>query len=63
MSKKYTYEGAVYAFDNLASSHWTASTWAVSESRAISNLKYRFRRFAGMVNNTPITFSGKLTVS
>ncbi len=63
MSKKYTYEGAVYAFDNLATNHWKASTWAASEARAISNLKYRFRQFAGMVQRTPITFDGRLTVS
>ncbi len=63
MSRKYTYEGAVYAFDNLAARHWKASTWAVSEARAISNLKYRFRQSAGMVHHTPITFDGRLTVS
>ena len=63
MSRKYTYRGAVYAFDDLVMANWEASTWAVSEAKAVANLKYRFRQFAGMVNHTPITFSGKLIVS
>lgn len=62
MSKKYTYKGAVYAFNNLVSTHWEASTWAISEKKAISNLKYRFRKYAGL-NQVPIRFSGTLTVS
>lgn len=63
MGKKYTYKGAVYAHGSLVSSNWEASTWAISEEKAMSNLKYRFRKFAGMVNNTPITFSGKIFAS
>lgn len=47
MSRKYTYKGAVYAFDNLVAAHWEASTWAISEAKAVSNLKYRFRKTAG----------------
>lgn len=62
MSTKYTYKGAVYAFDNLIAAHWEASTWATSEAKAVSNLKHRFRKTAGLVNYTPITFSGKITV-
>lgn len=63
MSKKYTYRGAVYAFGNLVTARWEASTWAISESKAVANLKYRFRQVAGMVNYIPITFSGKFIVS
>lgn len=63
MSRKYTYRGAVYAFDSLVAVHWEASTWAISEAKAVANLKYRFRQSAGMVNHTPITFSGRLIVS
>lgn len=63
MSRKYTYRGAVYAFDNLVAAHWEASTWAISEAKAVANLKYRFRKFAGMVNHVPITFSGNIIIS
>lgn len=63
MGRQYTYEGEVYAFNNLAARHWKASTWAASEAKAISNLKYRFRKAAGMVSNIPITFIGKITIS
>ena len=62
MSRKYTYRGAVYAFDSLVAAHWEASTWAISEAKAVVNLKYRFRQSAGMANHTPITFSGRLIV-
>lgn len=63
MSRKYTYKGAVYAFDNLIAVCWEASTWAISEAKAVSNLKYQFRRAAGIANYTPISLPGKLTVS
>lgn len=63
MSRKYTYQGAVYAFDNLVVAHWEASTWAISEAKAVANLKHRFRQTSGMVNHIPITFSGKLIIS
>ena len=63
MSRKYTYRGAVYAFGNLVTAHWEASTWAISEAKAVANLKYRFRKYAGIVNHVPITFSEKLVVT
>ena len=63
MSKRYTYKGAVYAFNNLITSHWEASTWAVSEAKAMTNLKHRFRKSVGMLNHIPITLPGKITLS
>lgn len=63
MGRQYTYEGAVYAFNDIVSYRWKASTWAVSKEKAIANLKYRFRKSAGMIQSIPITFSGKITVS
>ncbi len=63
MSRKYTYKGAVYVFKNLVATKWEASTWAISEAKAIANLKYRFKQSAGIVSHTPITFSGELLVS
>ena len=62
-NKKYTYQGAVYAFGSLVATKWEASTWAPSEAKAVSNLKHRFRQFAGIVGHTPITFSGKIVTS
>lgn len=62
MNKKYTYQGMVYAFDSLVATQWEGSTWAISEVKAVANLKHRFRQSAGIVNHIPITFSGKMTV-
>lgn len=63
MSRKYTYKGAVYVFNNIVANYWEASTWAISEAKAVANLKYRFRKDTGMVNSVPITLTGKITVS
>lgn len=60
MQNKYTYEGPVYVFDTLAERSWKASTIAVSEAKAVSNLKYRFRKESGLVNNIPIKLIGKI---
>ena len=42
MSRKYTYRGAVYAFDSLVAAHWEASTWAISEAKAVAMSTQRF---------------------
>ena len=60
MSKKYTYKGAVYAFNKLVATHWEASTWAVSEAKAAANLKHRFRKQVRIANHTPIVLDGLL---
>lgn len=63
MNKKYTYKGAVYAYDKLVEHYWESSTWARSERKAVSNLKHQYRKFAGMINRIPITFQGKVIAS
>jgi hypothetical protein len=61
-NKKYVYEGAVYARDSLVSERWKAVTWASSESKAISNLKYRFRNDYYYEPCVPLSLPGSLTV-
>lgn len=60
MKEKYEYEGAVYAFGELASAHWKASTWAISPKKAITNLKYRFRIDNNYSYRTPLEMPGAL---
>lgn len=64
MGKKYTYKGAVYTYgNNLMTSNWEASTWAISSAKAVANLKYRFRKMTGLTHQVPVSLPGKLTIS
>lgn len=60
-NKQYTFDGAVYVFNRLVEARWTATTTAPTKAKAISNLKYRFRKLSGLVNNIPIVFEGHFT--
>ena len=40
----YLYDGPVMEFDNCFANRWTASTRAVSEKKARSNLTYQFKK-------------------
>ena len=63
MNKKYTYRGAVYVSGKLVTDSWEASTWAVSKARAVTNLKHRFRKRAGLVVHIPVVFSGTIVAA
>ena len=63
MKKQYTYMGPVYVFDRLVADRWTGSTWAVSKEKAITNLKYRFRKDNRIENYTPISMPGELVAN
>lgn len=49
---KYFYSGPVRQFTNVLSPRWEAATWAVSESQALSNLSWRYKKEHGMTINT-----------
>lgn len=49
----YYYDGPVMAFDQCVANHWTATTWAVSERKARSNLTYRFKKETGKNSKYP----------
>lgn len=58
----YSYDGPVLEFDKIVANHWCAETYAVSESKARSNLAFQFKKETGRVPRTKITIPGKLTV-
>ena len=58
---KYSYAGPVMSFDDVIHSHWTGSTYAVSEQKARNNLAYRYRKEHGMSVETRVTLPGKVT--
>lgn len=60
--KQYSYDGPVMEFDTCIKNSWKASTFAVSEKKARSNLTYQFKRMNNRLPNTKITLPGKLTL-
>ena len=58
----YSYNGPVLEFDKIVANRWQAQTYAVSESKARSNLAFQFKRDTGRVPRTKITLPGKIGV-
>lgn len=60
MMHRYTYDGPVTEFGKCIESHWKAATYAVSESKARSNLAYQFKMEYGKTRNSKISLPGKI---
>lgn len=58
--KLYIYDGPVELFDACIDQKWTAETYAVSEKKALSQLKYRYKREYGLVANARINLPGEI---
>lgn len=56
----YSYCGPVMAFDKVIANRWSGQTYAVSESKARSNLAFQFKKESGRVPRTNITLPGKI---
>ena len=61
--QQYFYDGPVKEFDTIINPRWKASTYATSESKARSNLMYRYKRINRKTPNAKITLTGKLTTN
>lgn len=57
---QYRYCGPVKEFDDIINSRWDATTYAVTEAKAKSNLVYRYKREHGKAADCKITLPGKL---
>lgn len=57
---KYSYDGPVMEFDRCVANRWKASTYAVSEKKARSNLTYQYKKRNNKLPNTMITLPGKI---
>lgn len=58
--KEYAYSGPVMEFDNCIERNWKASTYAISEKKALSNLAFRYKRDHNRAPNARITLPGKI---
>lgn len=56
----YAYSGPVMEFDICIASNWKASTYAISEEKARSNLAYRFKKQNNRNPNAKIILPGKI---
>lgn len=59
---KYIYNGPVMEFEKCIANHWEASTYAVSEKKARSNLIFRFKQETNKMPYAKIVLPGKITM-
>ena len=56
----YIYTGPVFLFDDCINRYWKAETIAVSKEKALSNLKYQYKKKAKLAVNSKISLPGKI---
>ena len=57
---QYSYSGPVIIFGRCVSNNWTASTYAVSEKKAKSNLMYQYKKQNNKVAGVRVELPGKI---
>lgn len=57
---KYSYNGPVIENGRQVLSHWSASTYAVSESKARNNFIFRYKKENNLFKGTPVSLPGKI---
>ena len=56
----YSYDGPVVSFGTCIMNNWKASTYAVSESKARSNLTYQFKKKHNKTASAKVDLPGKV---
>lgn len=59
---KYLYDGPVMLFNTCIQHRWTATTYAVSEKKARSNLAFQYKKNNNKLPNSKIILPGKITM-
>lgn len=59
---QYSYRGPVMEFDRCVMDRFEASTAAVSERKALSNLTFQFKRRYSKPANSKISLPGKIVL-
>lgn len=60
---KYLYDGPVMEFETCIQHRWQATTYAVSEKKARSNLAFQYKRNTNRTANTKINLPGKIILA
>lgn len=58
---RYDFEGFVEVFGKIAWSECRMTTWASSDRKGLTNIKYNIRKQLGFKNNIPLRLTGRLT--
>ena len=59
MNKNFEFKGDVSVNGKIHSSNIVMSTWAPTEKKALSNIRYRYRQEYNLGYGVPIEFDGK----
>lgn len=60
MAMLYSYTGPVMQFNQCIANNWSATTYAVSEAKARSNLTYRFKKEYNKAPNAKIILPNRI---
>lgn len=60
--KTYEYVGPVMIFNQCVADRWVGYTTAASKGRALSNLKYQFKKETNRIPSSKVDLPGKLSV-
>lgn len=58
--KRFGYDGVVTQFGSIINRNWNAETAATSEKKAMSNLKYRYKKDYNLLPSSKIELPGEL---
>lgn len=59
---EYRYKGPVMKYGTCVENSWEASTYAVSEQKARSNLAYQYKKKNGFIPSVKITLPGEIVI-
>lgn len=62
MKERYYYNGPVKLFGQIINPNWSGQTYAVSESKAKSNLAYQYKISHNLIAGSKIELPGKITI-
>lgn len=60
---RYLYEGPVMEFNRCIDNHWVGETYAVTKTKARSNLVYQYKKEYGKVPATKISLPGEIKLA
>lgn len=56
----YYYDGPVYIFEQCVCSKWYGETRATTAGRALSNLKYQYKKSRNLIPNAKVELPGEV---
>lgn len=59
MASRYKYKGQVVRFGRVIAENWVGETIAISDKKAIVNIEYQFKKYAGLSPNVNVGLFNK----